>query len=167
MTARLLPVPAGAALDCEPLADQPEVELRFLRPAAGGEPQLAQVAFPANFAIAAAKAFLARELGACFVRLAGVPEWAETADAIEARVPGTAAGGECVDLGDGVREELTGPAADCWTAAVRFDRAAGWTPESARARLAELAPTPRAARLPRLPAPTEYAPARRPAVARG
>ncbi len=158
MTAQLLPVPPDAALHCEALADQPEVELRFLR--AGGP--LAQVVFPANFALTAAKAFLARELGAHFLRFAAPPDWRETDEAVEARVPAAAAG-DRVELGDGLTEE----AADAWTVAVRFDKSHGWTLASAQARLADLAPTPRSARLPRPPKAPESAPARRPAGVRG
>ncbi len=158
MTAQLLPVAADAALHCEALADQPEVELRFLR--AGG--LLAQVAFPPNFAVAAAKAFLARELGAHFLRLAAPPDWSETDDAVEARVPATAPG-ERVELGDGLVEET----ADGWTVGLRFDKSHGWTLASAQARLADLAPTPRAARLPRVSKAPEPSPARRPAGVRG
>ncbi len=160
MTAQLLAVPADAALHCEPLADQPEVELRFLHTT--GTPVLAQVAFPPNFAVAAAKAFLARELGAYFLRLAGPPDWTETDAAVVARVPGSPAG-DGIDLGCGVTEE----AADGWTVAVRFDKSHGWTRSSAQARLAELAPTPRSARLPRPPKAPEYAQPRRPAGVRG
>ena len=160
MTAQLLAVPADAALHYEPLADQPEVELRFLH--ATGTPVLAQVAFPPNFAVAAAKAFLARELGAYFLRLAGSPDWTETDAAVEARVPGSPAG-DGIDLGTGVTEET----ADGWTVAVRFDKSHGWTLAAAQARLAELAPTPRSARLPRPPKAPEYAQPRRPAGVRG
>ena len=158
MTAQLLPVPADAAPHCEALADQPEVELRFLR--AGGA--LAQVVFPANFAVAAAKAFLARELVAHFLHLAAPPDWSESADAVEARVPATSPG-DRVELGDGVTEET----ADGGTVALRFDKSYGWTLASAAARLAELAPTPRVARLPRPTKAPESAPARRPAGVRG
>ena len=158
MTAQLLPVPADAALHCEALADQPEVELRFLR--AGG--LLAQVVFPANSAVAAAKGFLARELGAHFLRFAAPPDWRETDEAVEARVPAAAAG-DRVELGDGLTEET----ADGWTVAVRFDKSHGWTLASSQARLADLAPTPRSARQPRPPKAPESAPARRPAGVRG
>ena len=158
MTAQLLPVAADAALHCEALADQPEVELRFLR--SGG--QLAQVAFPPNFAVAAAKAFLARELGAHFLKLAAPPEWTESDAAVEARVPATPPG-DRVELGDGLAEET----ADGWTVALRFDKSHGWTMATAQARLAELAPTPRAARLPRPSKAPEPFPSRRPAGVRG
>src|SRR4029077_17391875 len=64
LVCRLRPVSASqrSSLACEPLADRPEVELR-IQATADGVPQLAEVAFPPDIGLPAAKAFLFRELG--------------------------------------------------------------------------------------------------------
>jgi hypothetical protein len=134
----------------EPLADRPEVELRFARDAAGS-PVLAEVAFPPATPAAAAKEFLARELGEVRLSPCGPVHWHESADRVTACWP--AADGPAADwaeIGPGVREKVVGTGPDCRTAAVDFDRSAGWDREAAGRWLADrTGPGPRTAVLPR------------------
>ena len=60
---RLHPVrgPDRRRLECEPVADAPDIELRLFTPP-GSDPVLAEVAFPARMTPAAAREYLAREL---------------------------------------------------------------------------------------------------------
>jgi hypothetical protein len=144
------------SLSCEPLADRPEVELRFAPDDAGG-PVLAEVAFPPTSPAAEAKAFLARELGEVRLSPCGPVRWHEAEDCLTACWP--AADGPAADwteLAPGVREKVVGTGPDCRTAAVAFERSAGWDRESAARWLADRAgPGPRTAALPR---PTAIAP---------
>ncbi len=70
----------------EPLADRPDVELRFAKPH-GAEPVLAEVAFPAGTSVAVAKAFLAREVGEVRPVPCGPVLWHESADRLTACWP--------------------------------------------------------------------------------
>ncbi len=147
-------------LICEPLADRPEVELRFAR-GPGGEPLLAEVAFPPTVPAAAAKTFLADELGEVRLSPCGPLHWHELDDRLTACWPAAdAADADWADLAPGVREKVVGTGADCRTAAVSFERSAGWDRDAAERWLADhTGPGPRTAVLPR-PTVIASAPAR-------
>lgn len=144
---RLMPLAPAArrALVREPLADRPEIELRFVADTA--DPVLAEIAFPAALPAAEARRFLFSELGEVRLRPVGAPVWAE----LEASWPAAGAGGEWVELEPGVRERVVGSGGGAFTAAVSFDAAAGWTPERAAEWVAARLPAPgsRFAALPR------------------
>src|SRR5205823_3259450 len=125
------------AMTREPLADRPDVELRFV-PGETGEPVLAEIAFPAGTAAAEAKAFVARELGEALLRPCGEPERHAAADRITVRWPAadSAGPGEWIDLEPGVREKVVGVGVAAFTAAVTFDPSAGWDAAAAEAWLA-------------------------------
>ena len=153
------------ALRGEPLADRPDIELRFGRDGA----VLVEVAFPPHATAADAKAFLAGELGEVRLAPCGPATWHDAADrltvcwpAAEARDPG-----DWVDLGDGVREKVVDGGPGGWTAAVAFDKAAGWDRDRAAAWLARHAAAPRTAALPRPVRFADPAPARALAEAYG
>jgi hypothetical protein len=138
----------------EPLADRPEVELRFAD--SDGDRTLAEIAFPADAGVAAAKRLLVESLGAVLLRPCGELTWRHDADAITAAWPAADAGcGEWVELEPGVREKVAGCGAFAYTAAVSFDPAAGWDAERAAAWLADRLPpaTGRFAALPRAAGP--------------
>jgi hypothetical protein len=141
------------AMAREPLADRPEVELRFV-PGESGEPVLAEIAFPAGTTAADAKAFVARELGETLLRPCGESERQHAADRVAVCWPAAASAGPAVwiDLEPGVREQVVGAGAHAFTAAVSFDPSAGWDAERIEAWLAVRLPPPspgRAAALPR------------------
>ena len=143
----------------EPLADRPEIELRFT--ASDGDPALAEIAFPLATAVPAAKTFLFHTLGEVLLRPCGDPVWATAADAITAAWP--AADGPdstWIDLEPGVREKVAGAGAWAFTAAVSFDPAAGWDAETAAAWVAKHVP-PSASRFAALPRAAGPRPARR------
>ncbi|HET6576557.1 MAG TPA: hypothetical protein VFG68_23365 [Fimbriiglobus sp.] len=144
----------------EPLADRPDVELRFAR-GADGEPVLAEVAFPPTATAAEAKAFLAGELGEVRLSPCGPVHWHETDDRLTACWPAAdAPHADWAELAPGVREKVVGTGPDCRTAAVSFDRDAGWDRESAGRWLADHGgPGARTAALPR-PAVIASAPTR-------
>jgi hypothetical protein len=139
----------------EPLADRPEVELRFAD--ADGEPLLAEIAFPASAGVPEAKGFLLRTLGELLLRPCGDLAWDYDGGAVTARWPAADAfAGEWVELEPGVREKVVGTGPFAFTAAVSFDPAAGWDAERAGAWLASRLPPPatsRFAALPRSPGP--------------
>lgn len=144
---RLLPLAPAArrALTREPLADRPEIELRFVADEA--EPVLAEIAFPAELPVPDAKAFLYGELNEVRLRPLGAPVWHE----LEVNWPAAGDGGAWVALEAGVRERVVGSGAAAFTAAVSFDAAHGWTAERAAEWLAAHLPPPgsRFAALPR------------------
>jgi hypothetical protein len=135
----------------EPLADRPDVELRFLDGPVG--PVLAEVAFPPGLPAAEAKAFLARELGEVRLSPVGPAHWHETDDQVTVCWPAAEVlAGDCdwAELNPGVREKVAGTGPDCRTVAVAFDRSAGWDRAAAADWLARhRGPTPRTAALPR------------------
>lgn len=147
-------------LTCEPLADRPEVELRFAR-ARDGESILAEVAFPPTATAAEAKTFLADELGEVCLSPCGPVHWHETDDRLTACWPAAdAPHADWAELAPGVREKVVGTGADCRTAAVAFERSAGWDRDSAGRWLADHSgPGPRTAVLPR-PEVIAHAPSR-------
>ncbi|MFO0826031.1 MAG: hypothetical protein U0792_23410 [Gemmataceae bacterium] len=117
----------------EPLLDHPEIELRFLMDS-NDEPVLAEVAFPGAAGIANAKSFLFHQLGEVLLRPLGTLTWHHTPEAITACWPDVERGsGEVgwVELELGVREKVIGVGATAFTAAVRFDPAAGWDADRA------------------------------------
>ncbi len=126
-------------LETEPVADRPDVELRILVPPRSRRrgplpaetPRLAEVTFPAATPIEEAKAFIFRELEELPVQADGHGlRWVEQPDRVVlelAAVP--QAGLVAVPLEEGVRE-MVGPDSGN-TAALEFDRAAGWTAERA------------------------------------
>jgi hypothetical protein len=122
---------------CEPLLDRPEIELRF-----DADTALAEVVFPADFTAAMARAWLATELGEARPVAYGSAEWTieklggETIRAVWPHASTPA--GEWIESIPGVRECVSGTAADAPTAELRFDPAAGWTRESAEAWVNEM-----------------------------
>lgn len=139
------------ALSREPVLDHPHVELRMAA-GDGGDPVLAEIAFPVNTAVAAAKGFLFSQLGEVFLRPLGELHWHHAPDRLTACWPAADAGpAEWVDLEPGVREKVAGAGPAAFTAAVAFDPAAGWDEAKAEAWLAARLPDPSAGRLAVLP----------------
>jgi hypothetical protein len=127
---RVVPADQRGRLECEPLADAPDVELRILTPESG-PPALAEIAFPPGMAIDQAKAFVYRELGEVPVQVGGGPCWVEGADRVVLQFDSpTLSGLREVALEPGVRERVGGSTpgrpAPWYTGCVEFDRAAGW-----------------------------------------
>lgn len=122
-------------ITAEPLADRPDVELRFGTTAAGAY-VLSAVAFPAAMPVAAAKAFMAGELGAGDLVPLGPARW--HADGLLVCWPLLESHGEGVwiDLEAGVREQVVPLDGLPVTAAVSFDPAA-WTRDAAEAWVAD------------------------------
>jgi hypothetical protein len=134
----------------EPLADRPEVELLFgVSP--DGEYVLAEVAFPDTMGVAAAKAFVATDLGEVQLVPLGPARW--HADQLLVTWPLLESQTESVwiDVADGVREQVVPMDGLPATAAVEFD-AAKWTRESAEAWVAEKTRAARSRRTAVLPA---------------
>jgi hypothetical protein len=132
---------------CEPVADRPEVELRF-GTRADGSPAVAAVAFPADWSPADAEAFLAAELGEPRPAVGGGCRWHEAADGLRATWGWAAeADGRWAAVGPGVWECVTAADGLPRTAAVRFDPDAGWTRERAEAWVADHTAAARAARV--------------------
>lgn len=134
----LRPVPADQRqwLETESLADSPDIELRIVAPPRG-QPVLAEVVFPATFSVAAAKAYLYRELEELTVQTSSRSvRWVEEPHRLlfclaEEPLPGS----QAVELEAGVREHIaetrTGAQGPCgegtWqTCCLEFDRQAGW-----------------------------------------
>ncbi|WP_149109314.1 hypothetical protein [Limnoglobus roseus] len=115
----------------EPLADRPEIELRF-GTTADGAYVLAAVAFPVSMPVAVAKAFMAGELGEGQLVPLGPTRW--HADQVLVCWPLLESHGEGVwiDLEPGVREQVVPMDGLPVTAAVSFDPAL-WTREAAEA----------------------------------
>ncbi len=137
------------SLTREPLADRPEVELRFAD--VGGEPLLAEIVFPAAAAAHEAKAFLFHTLGEVLLRPCGELTW-ENNDATVLATWSVTGNCSCqwVELMPGVREKVAGCGPSAFTAAVSFDRAAGWDAERAAEWLASHLP-PASSRFAALP----------------
>lgn len=145
------PAPAQRrTLTREPLADRPEIELRFTETDA--EPLLAEIAFPWNMPVAEAKRFLIDSLGEVRLRPCGEVQWEHTPEAIVACWPAAdAAAGEWVELEPGVREKVVGTGPFAFTAAVCFDLSADWDADRAAAWLDARLPGPSASRFAALP----------------
>jgi hypothetical protein len=124
-------------LQREPVFDRPEIELGIVAPPQQG-PQVVEVSFPASTPLEDARAYIFRELEELAVEPAGLSaDWCEDELAITLLFD-PAAERRSVCLGAGVCEHLVGtlPAdgAVGWkTAALEFDRAAGWDLSRAQA----------------------------------
>jgi hypothetical protein len=143
----------------EPLADRPEIELRFVPN--GDEPLLAEIGFPADTPLPAVKSFLYHELGEVLLRPCGEHRWHNHGEAITVAWPAAGTDGVWIDLEPGVREKVSGSGLFAFTAAVSFDTSAGWDSEKAEAWLALHLPPPpcgRFAVLPLSPGPRGFAP---------
>jgi hypothetical protein len=117
----------------EPLADRPEIELRFAT-GLSGDPVLAEVVFPPTTSAAEAKTFLAQELNEVRLSPCGPVRWHEADDRVIAcwpAVEAVAGDADWAELAPGVRERVAGTGPECLTVAVDFDKAAGWTDASA------------------------------------
>jgi hypothetical protein len=122
-------------LECERVADCPDIELRILAQP-GAEPVLAEVVFPATMALVQAKEYIFRELQELAIQIAGHTFfWLEEAERLVVRlsdgnVPETAP----VQLEKGVRELVSTaqpsangpPRSGGQTCCLEFDRSAGW-----------------------------------------
>jgi hypothetical protein len=117
-------------LECEPVVDAPDIELRLFTPP-GGDPTLAEVAFPAITAPAAAREYLHRELGevTCEPRTRSGTWELTPAGPVLRFAPADPA--TFAEIGPGIREEVAG----LETRAVHFS--ADWTLERAKAWAAE------------------------------
>ncbi|MCU0703524.1 MAG: hypothetical protein MUF18_06050 [Fimbriiglobus sp.] len=142
--ARLLRVESRDELQCEPLHNCPDIEVRWAD--REGTPTLAEVLFPAGMPMENAKSFLATEAGEVRVGGFGAYEWGTNAGGIICRWPAVEAATATradVDLGHGITERTVGGI----TAAVLFD-ANTWTDETAAQWLSErLLPAMRTASL--------------------
>ena len=151
-------------LRCEPVVDQPDIEVRFLAGVNGST--LAEVAFPANTRIGHAKTFLAGELGEVRLTPCSCVVWHETDGCVVASWPSVEtlthhADSDWAELGDGIREHVVATDTGCWTASLSFAISSGWTTESARTWLEDHTCAPRTATLPRQLHVTETATARK------
>lgn len=145
-----LPADQRKALSREPVLDHPHVELRVA--ADGGDPVLAEIAFPAATSVVEAKIFLFSQLGEVLLRPSGERHWNRTDDCLTACWPMIdAETGEWVDLEPGVRELVSGSGA--FTAAIAFDLATGWDEEKAEEWLEAHVPAASPSRLAVLPRP--------------
>lgn len=125
----------------EPLTDRPEIELRFID--SGGEPLLAEIAFPGATEVPDAKSFLFRALGEVLLRPCGEAVWVHAPGAIAATFPlSDGPRATWIDLEPGVREKVSGAGLFAYTAAVSFDPAAGWDADRAAEWLAAHLPPP-------------------------
>jgi hypothetical protein len=120
-------------LECEPVVDAPDIELRLFTPP-DGAPALAEVSFPERMSPATAREYLCRELGevTCQPRLrTGV--WETTADSTIVRFGPRDVDAAFATIGAGVREELTGldTRAIHFDTSWPFDRAKAWVAEHA------------------------------------
>ena len=115
-------------LECERVADCPEIELRIVT-LPGESPVLAEVVFPPSFSIEQAKGFIFKELDELAIQSAGRHGcWLEDADRFlfhmgqDTNGPAT-----MVPLEAGVREGVHSRRTTC---GLEFDRAAGWNRDS-------------------------------------
>jgi hypothetical protein len=118
-------------LECEPVVDSPDIELRMLTPP-DGDPILAEVAFPERTTAAAAREYLCRELGEVTCQPAArTGVWESSPGGPVLRFGPADASPAFAEIGPGVREELAG----LETCAVHFgpdwplDRAKQWAAE--------------------------------------
>jgi hypothetical protein len=125
-----------SALEREPVADRPDIELRILNRATG--PVVAEIAFPRSFSLAEGKHFIYQELQ----ELAVVPaspfaRWSEEAERIVLRFSSESGHPPAgvVELTPGVRDcfgpsegkgDDIGGALACATHRIEFERRAGW-----------------------------------------
>lgn len=137
------------ALSREPVLDNPHVELRV---GDGDDPILAEIAFPASTSVVDAKSFLFSQLGEVLLRPCGERQWRRGEERLTVCWPAAETGsGVWVDLDPGVRELVTGAGSAAFTAAIDFERSAGWDEKKAEAWLNEHEPAASASRLAVLP----------------
>lgn len=144
-----------ARLECEPLSDDPSIELR-IHHTANADPQLAEIAFPERFGFAEAKQYVYRELDEMAIVAAGSrPVW-EQQDAriVLQYAVGAPASTQAIVYEEGIREVFDSQG-DGRTFCLEFPRSEQWdlkrAAEFARHRLglSELGRTSRLGRLPR------------------
>jgi hypothetical protein len=119
---------------CEPVLDQPEIELRVS--GHDGDAALAEIAFPADTPIAEAKRFLISQLGEVVLRPCGDFHWQDDGGSLHVcwPVPNSAAiVEEWVELEAGVQEKISGAGIDAFTSAIAFDPSCGWDRAKAEA----------------------------------
>ncbi|GIW81170.1 MAG: hypothetical protein KatS3mg105_2977 [Gemmatales bacterium] len=130
---RLRPVDDSqrSLLECENVADRPDIELRiFADPQS--EPVLAEVVFPTSMSIAEAKEYIFKELEELpiFTTAAAI-RWSESPEAYVLQLQSPATTATCVaQLASGVREIVGRETA--LTYCLEFDRQAGWTRQKAQ-----------------------------------
>jgi len=133
LTVTLAPVPADRrhTLSREPLADRPEIELRFYETETG-KAVLSAVAFPSSTCVVKAKDFLSRELGEARFNAFGSPTWRETSDEIVCAFSAFSEShaGQSVDLPNNICETVA-KGDGGYTDSVSFSIGAGWTREMA------------------------------------
>lgn len=121
-------------LQCERVADFPDIELRIWTPPRG-RPALAEVVFPPSLSIGQAKEYIFRELQELPIRARSHSlRWEETPERVVLRLCESEANDLVpVDLGEGVREWIGGSCHDgdsdlarTHTCRLEFDRQAGW-----------------------------------------
>lgn len=127
-TLRPLSLQERAHLECENLADFPEIELRVLV-LPKTRPCLAQVVFPGSMGLSTAKQFIYRELQEVAVeRPDPRTRWEEGEDAIVLHLGlFPVCSGVAVELDRGVREILFDETDPSPTCRVEFAKAEGWT----------------------------------------
>ncbi len=124
--------PDRRRLECEPVADAPDIELRLFNPP-DGTPTLAEVVFPDRIEAAAAREYVFRELGevTCQPRTRSA-NWETTPTGIVARFGPANPESKLAPVGPGVHEELS----DLETRAIHFgpewslEQAREWTAEN-------------------------------------
>jgi AAA domain len=133
LVCRLSPVRVSdrRRLECEPVADAPDIELRLFTPP-NGDPTLAEVAFPVGHSPTAAREYLFRELGevTCCPRLR-TANWSTNPDGHTLRFGPADPSATLAQSGNGVREELVA----LETRAIHFTT--DWSLEQAKAWAAE------------------------------
>ena len=154
LTCRLYPV-RGAdrrRLECEPVADAPDIELRLFTPP-DGTPSLAEVVFPASTPPSVAREYLFREMGevTCAPRLRTIA-WEASDEGPIARFAPADPLATFADIGVGIREELL----DLETRAIHF--AHYWTTDEAKGWVAEYVGTRDAGRVVTLSKPQRACP---------
>lgn len=133
LVCRLRAVPADRSLvETEAVADRPDIELRILADPAG-EPELAEVAFPAHIGIVEAKNYIAQQLGDTPLCTAvDAVSWRETPETLHADFAPLEKHA-VVPLANGVSESVAEIAGRWTLLGLRFDRSAGWDRTSASA----------------------------------
>ncbi|MBY0524675.1 MAG: AAA family ATPase [Gemmataceae bacterium] len=123
-------------LECERVADFPEIELRILA-LPRSRPALVEVVFPVSFSIVQAKEYIFRELQELPVQARGHSlRWNQTGDKLTVLLGDRERGNAIpVQLEHGVRELVAGgegSGSTAWyTVGLEFDRAAGWSQQRA------------------------------------
>ena len=119
----------------EAVLDHPEIELRLW--GNDTEVSIAEIAFPRGTTVSLAKRFLYEQLGKILLRPCGAACWEESAEQCVVKWPAAATNpGEWISIDEGIRENIAGTGLAAFTAAVAFDRTAGWTLEAAQEWLA-------------------------------